>query len=570
MKLEYQLTFSRYWKAYENEDYEIAIDNLNKLIILKNYDPRFFIWKANIYLKIDKLDDTNQNLKAAYNRFKEIKQNIDELDEYDKSIFAEYKFVEAKYHFATGNLIDSIISISDSISLENHIDYKQTKMNIRDSFLDILLENFNEINYNLRKVIYIDDEIPNYIPANIIPFEIKKVSKLKFPPSHPVSGQIYVGHPFKNDLYFPIEDYENYLFESQVMETSYLLKSLGASKIKTEHIIGSTSNLNQSGNLESINNSSKTIGGGAEIYSYGVEGAYKTSDYERINSDFNSNTKSYTGKRINIDGVFKPKNKPFIPQDLMWFEQNEILQSLAKQRLEGGIKSYNIILSTSDIEQLSEKELIKIDEEAQKIIQANAKIKIVNLDFNYDKKTSGSSSSESLINKKKAQHTELRIYVEFAPLEELLSDTTINSKNSNKSKTKKEQSNLMNKEEIEYMEVVKELVESDKINDTSRRILERSRSKLGISEVRASEIENIVLNQTNYTKEELEFLEEIKFCLEDDGVISQEESKFLEKLKNKLNITDKRAKELEKLLIEYHTTKKMDNWLKRKIINFFK
>jgi TPR repeat protein len=106
-------------------------------------------------------------------------------------------------------------------------------------------------------------------------------------------------------------------------------------------------------------------------------------------------------------------------------------------------------------------------------------------------------------------------------------------------------SNIMTDEEQEYLEEVKICLEEDgEISPKERRLLDRLRTKLGISEIRAKVLEDS-LNTLILTEEEQEYLEEYKLCLEEDGEISPKERRLLDRLRDKLSISQKRAKELE-------------------------
>ncbi len=101
--------------------------------------------------------------------------------------------------------------------------------------------------------------------------------------------------------------------------------------------------------------------------------------------------------------------------------------------------------------------------------------------------------------------------------------------------------------EQEYLEEVKMcLEEDDEISPRERRLLDRLRTKLNISEERAKELEES-LKTPQLTEEEQEYLEEYKLCLEEDGEISSKERRLLDRLRDKLGISVERAKELEKL-----------------------
>lgn len=108
-------------------------------------------------------------------------------------------------------------------------------------------------------------------------------------------------------------------------------------------------------------------------------------------------------------------------------------------------------------------------------------------------------------------------------------------------------SDMLTPEEKEYLEEVKICLEEDnEISPRERRLLDRLRTKLNISEERAKELEEF-LKSPQLTEDEQEYLEEYKLCLEEDGEISSKERRLLDRLRDKLGISVERAKELERL-----------------------
>jgi hypothetical protein len=100
--------------------------------------------------------------------------------------------------------------------------------------------------------------------------------------------------------------------------------------------------------------------------------------------------------------------------------------------------------------------------------------------------------------------------------------------------------------ETEYLEEIKACLADDgTISDRERRILNRLRDSLGISEQRAKELEDS-LNK-GLTDDEKEFLDALKDSLV-DGVISNRERRLLDKLRVSLGVSEARAKELEQSL----------------------
>lgn len=100
-------------------------------------------------------------------------------------------------------------------------------------------------------------------------------------------------------------------------------------------------------------------------------------------------------------------------------------------------------------------------------------------------------------------------------------------------------------DEQEYLEEVKMCLEGDnQISPRERRLLDRLRTKLNITEERQKELEES-LKTPQLTEEEQEYLEEYKLCFEEDGEISSKERRLLDRLRDKLGISVERAKELE-------------------------
>ena len=102
--------------------------------------------------------------------------------------------------------------------------------------------------------------------------------------------------------------------------------------------------------------------------------------------------------------------------------------------------------------------------------------------------------------------------------------------------------------EQQYLEEVKACYAEDGvISDRERRLLDRLRKSMGISEARAKEIEALA-NPNALSKNETEYMEELKACIENDGVISDKERRLLNRLRIMLDITEERAAELEKMI----------------------
>jgi hypothetical protein len=103
--------------------------------------------------------------------------------------------------------------------------------------------------------------------------------------------------------------------------------------------------------------------------------------------------------------------------------------------------------------------------------------------------------------------------------------------------------------EQKYIKEIRFALEDDgKIDDDERKILERKRQKFGISAERGKELEFAILKE-KFTADEVEYIEEIRTIFEEDGEISETDRKILERRRMKLNISVERAKELELIVV---------------------
>lgn len=100
--------------------------------------------------------------------------------------------------------------------------------------------------------------------------------------------------------------------------------------------------------------------------------------------------------------------------------------------------------------------------------------------------------------------------------------------------------------ETEYLEELKVCFENGEISKGERRLLEKLRIKLDISEERAAELE-ASLRKPQLTEAEQEYLDEYRECFAESGNISAGERRLLNKLRITLEISESRAKELEKI-----------------------
>lgn len=105
--------------------------------------------------------------------------------------------------------------------------------------------------------------------------------------------------------------------------------------------------------------------------------------------------------------------------------------------------------------------------------------------------------------------------------------------------------NLTDDEEL-YLEEYKEiLADYGVIGPRERRQLERSRVRYGISEYRAAEIEASIESGSTDLESDQQYLDEYRALKEDYGKIGNPQRKQLERLRERLGISESRAREIE-------------------------
>ena len=197
----------------------------------------------------------------------------------------------------------------------------------------------------------------------------------------------------------------------------------------------------------------------------------------------------------------------------MWYNQEASWQRLAKQRIEGNLLEHFEVIDTSKNRCLESNELNNIATELEFLLRD------VNMEYTKEQQ-SKLKQNESL---------SLTIEIQFSNKHAISSNNQYTS------------------EELEYIENIKDLLADGIIAERERRFLNRYREKLGISESRAKDLEALFTTPV-LSEDEKEYLEEYKSCIEEGG-ITDKERRLLNKMRIMLNISEERASEIENLLV---------------------
>jgi len=218
-----------------------------------------------------------------------------------------------------------------------------------------------------------------------------------------------------------------------------------------------------------------------------------------------------------------PTKKPFLSETTVWYQNEPSWQRLYEQRMNGGLTQHEERIETRKSQVVDNHELTELRAELQYLFaEAN-----ISWNTSMDEKFS------------QQENAVLSIKVTFAPIDSLSgnADSTRSISSTTLSLTKVEQ---------EYLDNLKDFFEDDaEITPRERRMLERIRQLLGISEERANELE-MSLSVLQLTPDEQEYLDMYNDYIS-RGNISEKERRRLDKFASALGIDEERIKEIEHL-----------------------
>lgn len=365
-------------------------------------------------------------------------------------------------------------------------------------------EKFLELPYKDRKTLLVVDEYEDLCQDHFVTLNINSdLSNLSFPMGHPKVNEMYVAHPLATNRYMPIENYQLELIEDRVREFCELAQHLGATEINIECL--------NSNDNDSTNSGNRNVSGGVSKGSVGVSGSYHDEYSRRLIEKIS--------RSVSLHQTFHPHKVPELPDDLIWYNGEPSWQRLYRQRMEGSLLTHEERIETSKSQVVDNREM--------KEIKAELKTLYVNMNMEFDK------TEESKFEQQ--ENAVLAISVKFAPLSELTGSPA----------SQIPQNTGFSANEKKYIEEVKECLADGEIGKTGRKLLNMTREQLGISEARAAELEASVV-APQLTDDEKEYLETYREACT-DGKVSDGERRTLDRYRSKLGISEERAKEIEQM-----------------------
>lgn len=510
----------------ENKDniYEDALKQYNQLINKGKEEEALQLAlnyrKENLNLNFTPIIATyyqgKGQLNKAINIIDEDLKSLPQDNDYWISILNSFKYELYKEQGDYLNARKYCLLVTKRASTETI--YADTKIleqaesdfkNLEEKFISKFLEQ----PYNERKLLVPVQSYTDLSQKKLAVIDLNNLPAISFPMGHPMANQLYVGHPYIPSKYIPFENYELELIEDKVREFSQIMQYLGATEINIESV-------NTSSNNNNVKVDQKISG---------------SIDYKSVSSSVNTE-RHITDKfledisqHINLHQKFYPKNPPMLPEGLVWYQNEPSWQRLYNQRMQGALLEHEERIETKKSQVVENSELKQISAEVKWLfVQANG-----NWEQSMEEKFEAHDNAI------------LSIHVKFAPLESLRGETFISQPQAISTTSSLLQA--LTEEETEYLEELKACFEDDsEISTKERRLLNRLRDRLGITEERAEELESSLF-KPQLTEEEQEYIDEYKACIE-EGELSTKEIRLLNRLRISLGISEERVKELESII----------------------
>lgn len=397
--------------------------------------------------------------------------------------------------------VDAAFLVYKDYDKKMKFEYVNNLSNIETDFRDSILS----MPYNERKVIMpVKEYVDELNQQSIMILKSEYLPKqIEFTYGYPKINEIYIGHPYLPNKYMPIENYELELVEDRVREFCHIMQSLGATEITIDCANSTSTDMDTRVNQH-------VDGGGS---------AMKNTGAIEIGGSRSSRLLDDLSKHLSLHQTFSPK-KVILPDNLnlVWYKKEPSWQRLVSQRIDSG--------SLLEHEE-------KIETKKSRVIEGN---EMMNIKSEFDGWISKVNTNYTKNIDKKftlQDNAILSIHVKFAPLESL---EVIKSGQQTENVTSKEN-------EQAYREEVLFCLQDDGIIDEDERLyLNGLRIKYEISEKRAIELEIECFSST-LNDNEMKYLETYKDMLKNKNV----SRKILERKRVQLAMTENRVQEIENM-----------------------
>jgi hypothetical protein len=193
----------------------------------------------------------------------------------------------------------------------------------------------------LKRFAYIEDELPNTEPQLISPLLSNDVGNIQFVGAVPRKGSFWVSHPFKKRVYYYFENALQLAFNDYLNEFVQLMQHLGATQIILEY----TDQRQKEGEEDPA--------------------------ADKLPDDVALPDRGRKMNVTTLEYNFQPRQKAHLPTHLAWYASQPQWQSIVAERSQGSVTELSIVLNSDGILYLTSQDLEEVQEEFSDLLENN-------------------------------------------------------------------------------------------------------------------------------------------------------------------------------------------------------
>lgn len=530
--------------------------------------PFLYFKKAQALLGLGKKEEGLKLLQIAQEVFTENYGATEHLQTWSKEVSELYLkiLIEQAKHNST-NPYKNLWLYNEAYQLtkepELRYDLKQKRY---QAYSDLV----HDSSVPLKRFVYLEEDLPLQESLWITPLLVQNTGNVKFVGGVVRKGSFWIAHPYRKRVYYHFAEAEQLLFNDYLQEFIQLIQHLGAKEVTIEYLHQRHPEINLDPAAEKL-------------------------------PDDTSNTVRKVQNTI-VTHHFNPTQKAHIPTHLTWLAHEPKWQNLVAQRTQGSLTQYEEIFDSKGLLQLSDIELEEVEEELSEMIAF----------FQYTTKTDASKkirrNKRPLRNeeismpllKTSAHSLECKVKVLFAPLEELHQEVIYREIPTVEIELPKHTSESRKMQAVDVSKVVQETIEKiEQISENqpitpqqarlstsaeeetaydkwkkmvaeskgqeqfqesnpyekelSKKRREEPQGEIEVEEVKISEKLQQTTNDEErdsdgFTRDERFYYEMLQHAYQ-DGYISEDVRKVLERRRQRFKISEERAAEIERIML---------------------
>ena len=219
-------------KHLQMREYEVIIAFCDELKgIDSTLRPFLYFKKAEALFALGKKEEATKVMNITQHIFEESYGNIENAKNWSKDTSHLYlKIIAHLAEINKNNLQKSLWLYNEAYHLSQEPEQKyEFKLSV-EKIYERLVNGYDR-SYK-KKLVFVEDELPTFEPNFIQPLVQNKIGIYDFCGAAVQKGILYVAHPLKKLSYLPYQNAENALFEAQYQEILHILECLGAKSIK--------------------------------------------------------------------------------------------------------------------------------------------------------------------------------------------------------------------------------------------------------------------------------------------------------------------------------------------------